>query len=112
MQAVKGNRSYKITDEQKVFYIKQGFDIKDDSGRVIEYGAGKTVPYGQYKAALDEIEELKSKLGATPSNGIEVMSKAELKELADQLKIEYSSRTTNEQFIELIKKAQEAAEKE
>ena len=61
MRAVKANREYTITEAEKDFYQKQGFDIIGDDGNVVQYGAGKTVPYEQYKAVLDELEALKSK---------------------------------------------------
>lgn len=61
MRAVKNNREYTITEAEKDFYQKQGFDIIGDDGKVVQYGAGKTVPYEQYKAVLDELEALKSK---------------------------------------------------
>ena len=61
MKAVKANREYTITEAEKDFYQKQGFDIIGDDGKVVQYGAGKTVPYEQYKAILDELEALKAK---------------------------------------------------
>ena len=61
MKALKGNREYAISEAEKSFYKKQGFDIVNDKGEVIEYGAGKTVPYEQYAAVMQELEELKSK---------------------------------------------------
>lgn len=112
MQAVKGNRSYLIEEAQKASYVKQGFDIKNDEGQIVAYGAGKTVPYEMYASVLKEIEELKTKLGAIPSKGIDGMTKTELKALADQLGVELASKATNEQIIELIKAKQEIAKEE
>ena len=53
MKAVKGNKVYTIDEKQKKAYVEAGFDIKDDAGKVIAYGRGKTVPYADY-AALQE----------------------------------------------------------
>ena len=61
MKAVKNNREYTITEAEKDFYQKQGFDIIGDDGKVVQYGAGKTVPYDQYKKVVDELESLKAK---------------------------------------------------
>lgn len=73
MKATKGNKVYTIDETQKAMYKAQGYDITDDQGKVIEYGAGKSVSYEEYKTleekALklekenkklkDEIKELK-----------------------------------------------------
>ena len=71
MQAVKENKVYTIDETQRKAYAAQGFDITDDSGRIIEYAAGKTVPYAQYAALLEENRRLKQQLAAgqtQPSN--------------------------------------------
>lgn len=73
MKATMGNKVYTIDETQKAMYQAQGYDITDDEGKVIEYGAGKSVSYEEYKTleekALklekenkklkDEIKELK-----------------------------------------------------
>lgn len=61
MVASKDNKVYTITDAEKQMYIDRGFDIYDDDGNVIEYGRGKTVPYGDYAKLLKELEKLKAK---------------------------------------------------
>ena len=64
MKAVKENKVYTITEQQRKAYVAQGFDITDDSGRIIEYAAGKTVPFAQYAAVLEENRRLKQQLAA------------------------------------------------
>ena len=59
MRAIKGNRQYEVTSAQVDTYLKQGFDILDDNGNIVEHGAGKSVPYSEYQAVLDELNELK-----------------------------------------------------
>ena len=61
MVAVKGNVEYRITEAEKAMYIKNGFDILDDSGKKIADGAHKTVSYEQYEKVRKELEELKAK---------------------------------------------------
>lgn len=63
MKAAKGNKEYTIDESQMKAYQDQGFDIKDDGGKVIVYGRGKTVPYGDYMALKEELEELKANSG-------------------------------------------------
>lgn len=60
MKAVKKNRQYTITEADQKRFIAQGYDIFDDKGNCIAYGAGKTVPFMQYKKALDEIARLEA----------------------------------------------------
>lgn len=58
MKAVKANKEYVVTAENKAFYIKQGFDIIDEAGNLVAYGAGKTVPYDDHMRAVKEVERL------------------------------------------------------
>ena len=58
MKAVKANKEYVVTDANKAFYVKQGFDIIDEAGNPVAYGAGKTVPFEDHMAAVKEIERL------------------------------------------------------
>lgn len=60
MKAAKGNKEYTIDETQKKGYLDSGFDILDDTGKVIAYGKGKTVAYEVYAAAKKELEELKA----------------------------------------------------
>lgn len=58
MRAVKANKEYVVTEENKTFYVKQGFDIIDEAGNLVAYGAGKTVPYDDHMKAVKEVERL------------------------------------------------------
>ncbi len=89
MVAVKGNVEYRITEAEKAMYIKNGFDILDDSGKKIADGAHKTVSYEQYEKVRKELEELKTK-GSDNSEIENLNSKiadleGETQELKDQI---------------------------
>lgn len=62
MIAKKENKIYEIGGLERARYVRDGFDIYDDDGQLVEYGAGKTVPYGQYAEAMAMIAELKAEL--------------------------------------------------
>lgn len=62
MKAVKGNKEYTIAETQKDQYVRDGFDIVDDNGKVLQTGAGKSVPFAQYQAALDEKARLEKQI--------------------------------------------------
>ena len=58
MKATRGNKVYTIDETQKTMYQAQGYDIVDDEGKVIEYGAGKSVSYEEYKTLEEKAAKL------------------------------------------------------
>lgn len=65
MKAVKENKVYTLTNEQEAeLYRLKGYDIVDDNGNILKYGAGKSVPYEKYAELLAENAVLKEKKGA------------------------------------------------
>lgn len=56
MTAERGNKVYTIDESMKAQYQNDGYDIRDDNGEVIAYGAGKTVPYDEHMQAVKEVE--------------------------------------------------------
>lgn len=56
MRAVKNNKEYIIDEKQKKSYQDAGFDIYNDDGKMIAYGKGKTVPYGDYAALAERVK--------------------------------------------------------
>ena len=60
MQAVKGNKVYTITEQEKKSYVGRGFDILDDNGNTVAYGSGKTVSYDEYAKVKAELDSLKA----------------------------------------------------
>lgn len=58
MKATKGNKVYTIDETQKAMYQAQGYDIVGDDGKIVQYGAGKTVSYEEFK----KVEEKAAKL--------------------------------------------------
>lgn len=61
MLAVKENKVYRIDENSKDTYLAQGFDICDDSGKVLEYSHSATVSRTDYNKVLAELNALKSK---------------------------------------------------
>jgi cell shape-determining protein MreC len=62
MKATRGNKVYTIDETQKAMYQAQGYDIIDDEGNLLQYGAGKTVSYEEYKELEKKNKELEEKL--------------------------------------------------
>lgn len=71
MKAVKGNKVYTVSEEGAKTYQQQGFDIYDEDGELLQYGAGKTVSYEEYARVKKELEEVKA--GDTSSNQEDVL---------------------------------------
>lgn len=61
LRAVKLNKQLKIEAGQVKSYQDAGYDIYDGE-TLTHHGAGKTVPYAEYQAVLDEVAKLKAEL--------------------------------------------------
>lgn len=58
MKATMENKVYTIDENQKAMYKALGYDITEDDGTVIEYGARKSVSYEEYKALEEKALKL------------------------------------------------------
>lgn len=75
MVAVKENKVYTVTEETKDFYVSQGFDILDESGKVIEHGKGKKVSFEDYATLEAENAALKEKCKALEAENVALKEK-------------------------------------
>lgn len=83
MIAEKGNKVYTIDESMKARYEADGFDIKDDSGKLISNGKGKTVSYAEYQKVVDELNALKAKEKSEAKPKKETKPKTEAEEKAE-----------------------------
>ena len=60
LKAIKGNKAYKITEQEKNAYKAQGFDIYEGK-KLVEDGAGKSVSVEEFNKLKTENEALKKK---------------------------------------------------
>lgn len=80
MKAKKENKVYRIaTEAEKKRYLKEGYDIYDDDGNVLEYSPLKKIAYNAYAKLLEEnklLQEENQKLSvaATPVDDAEVVA--------------------------------------
>ena len=58
MKAIRKNKVYTINETEMCYYIAQGYDILDDEGEIISYGAGKSVSYEEYRKVKDRLDLL------------------------------------------------------
>lgn len=101
MKAKKENKVYEVDKITKDRYVKLGYDIYDDEGKLIENAKNKTVAYEEYEKLQKELEDAKK----VPNN-----AKA-LKEKCEELEVEKGNLQTQLDFAN-TKIAQLEAEKE
>lgn len=69
MKAVKDNKIYTIErDFEKSRYLKEGFDIYDDDGKILEYSPLKKIAYSEYAKVVEENKVLRAKLKKAEAN--------------------------------------------
>lgn len=114
MKAVKGNKVYTIDESMKTCYLSDGFDIVDDSGKLIAAGKGKTVSYEEYQRVLDELNALKAEKQDNDAeqewdapgldvDALEGMDLDMLKAYAEENDIDLGKANTKEGIIKKIK---------
>lgn len=62
MKATKKNKIYTITEAEKDFYIKQGFDILDDKGNITDHAPGKSVPFEEHQKLKEKATKLEKEI--------------------------------------------------
>ena len=63
MKAKKENKVYTInTDQEKSRYLKEGYDIYDDNGNLLEHSPLKKIAYSEYAKLLAENTALKARV--------------------------------------------------
>lgn len=82
MRAKKSNKSYSIEASEAKKFQTQGYDIYDDDGNLIAFGAGKMIPAEAYLTLLKEKMELEKLLEENSSKGVmkEAKKEKEVKE--------------------------------
>ncbi len=61
MRAKKENKVYRITTEsEKQRYLKEGYDIYDEEGKILEHSPLKKIAYGEYAKAKEENDALRA----------------------------------------------------
>jgi len=73
MKAKKENKVYEVDKTTKDRYVKLGYDIYDDEGKLIENAKNKTVAYEEYEKLQKELESAKK----VPSNAKALKEKCE-----------------------------------
>lgn len=63
MKAKKENKVYAINSEQeKQRYLKEGYDIYDDDGNIMEYSPKKKIAFSEYMKLVRENEQLHARV--------------------------------------------------
>ena len=97
MKAKKENKIYEVDKITMDRYIKEGYDIYDDEGKLIKNAKNKTVSYEEYEKVKKELEELKKAKTKEPT--VE-----EIKLKLTALGIEFSDNAKKKDLIALLPK--------
>ena len=97
MKAKKENKIYEVDKITMDRYIKEGYDIYDDEGKLIKNAKNKTVSYEEYEKVKKELEELKK--AKTKEATVE-----EIKLKLTELGIEFSDNAKKKDLIALLPK--------
>ena len=108
MTAEKDNKVYTIDESTKDRYAAEGYDIRDDDGKVIAYGKGKTVPYEKYQRVLQELESLRNNTSGAVEDEFSNMSVDELKAYAAEHEISIGNASS---ATGIARKIREASQK-
>ena len=85
MKAKKENKTYRITSElEKQRYLKEGYDIYDDEGNLLEYSPSKKIAYSAYAALQKEKESLKQENEALKTELMAMQEGGETDAVADK----------------------------
>lgn len=103
MRAVKGNKVYTVDEQTKDDYIKSGFDVFDDEGNILQYGAGKTVSMDEYNKLKKHCEKLEKE---NENYKLSAMTVDQLKAYAAETKVELGDATTKDAILEKLKSEQ------
>lgn len=104
MKAIKGNKVYIVNKQTKDSYIKAGFDIVNDEGKVIQYGAGKTVSMDEYNKLKDKCKELEKEV---ENYKLSAMTVEQLKAYAAEIGVDLGEASTKDAILEKIKSEQD-----
>lgn len=86
MEARKENKVYTITEIQKDRYLKEGFDIYDENGNIIEYTPRKTIGYNEHIKKMKELVSEKDKEISSLKTELEGRKKTTAENVMDLLK--------------------------
>ncbi len=90
----KANREINVKDEFVDGYLQRGYDLLDESGKVIKTATGgKTVSLPEYNKVLKENERLKKQIELSKLSGDELKAKLDVKE------IPYAANDSKESLI-------------
>lgn len=105
MRAKKENKVYRIhTESEKQRYLKEGYDIYDDAGNLLEHSPLKKISYSAYAALQAELAALKSQAPAEDADVLEILTA-----YAEEHEIKLGNASTISGIIKKIKEQEGGA---
>jgi hypothetical protein len=98
LKAKKENKVYQVDERLKEKYLKEGFDIYNDKGEIVEHSSLKKIKYSEYLEKLAEkeaeLKALKEELKALLEEKVDVKEMKALKKENEELKKVLTEPTT------------------
>lgn len=102
MKARKENKVYEVDKTTKDRYVKSGYDIYDDEGKLIQSAKNKIVSYEEYEKVKKELEELKKVKEVTETKKIKEPTVPEIKNKLKELNIEFDDKAKKDDLLALL----------
>lgn len=76
MKAKKANKVYTVNEVSKEAYLREGYDIYDDDGKLLKRSPVSTVPYAKYEELEKQVDKLKKENKTLKAKLAELETKA------------------------------------
>lgn len=76
MKAKKANKVYTVNEDTKEAYLREGYDIYDDDGKLLKKSPVSTVSYAKYEEVEKQLEKLKKENKTLKARIAELEAKA------------------------------------
>lgn len=76
MKAKKANKVYTVNEVTKEAYLREGYDIYDDDGKLLKKSPVSTVPYAKYEEVEKQAEKLRKENKTLKARIAELEAKA------------------------------------
>jgi hypothetical protein len=105
VEARKENRVYTIDESLKDRYLKEGFDIYNEKGEIVEYTPLKKIKYSEH---IKEVNELKTKISLLESEKNKTADNVVdlLKGYANEKEVDVGSSTSAKGILDKILEAE------
>lgn len=104
--AIKANKVYPVNDNSKEEFLRQGYNIIDEKGNLVESSEKTKVPYEKYEKVKNELEKANEELEISRQELTNKTIIEILLQYAEAKGIDIGQTTTEEGILKKIKEAE------